>query len=101
MKKSAKTGLLMLFLAFGADFTVAAQNRIIHDWTLVTPLGEFGYVEIGGDGFPTEGDFLFGSFGYVQTGVRSSTLLMSTCLALLVAIGVIAWSVNRRLQTRR
>lgn len=71
-RRFCKTALFNVMFAFGLE---VASAKLIHDWTVSSSWGEFGYVELGGDGFPTEGDFLFGRFDYIQTGIGSSAVI--------------------------
>ena len=83
--------------AFGLE---VASAKLIHDWTVSSSWGEFGYVELCGDGFPTEGDLLFGRFGYIQTGIGSSAVIAAGTIFLISVVALAGWVTHRLIQKR-
>jgi hypothetical protein len=50
MQRLSRIALFIALFAFGLEVASATRSQVIHNWTVSTPLGEFGYVEIGGVG---------------------------------------------------
>ncbi len=89
------SALLALLLGLGAVTAQAAPSHIIHNWTIPTPLGEFGWLEIGGDEFPAERYFLFGQFAYFPTRASAPVVAIGAS-TVVVALGSLGFLLLKR-----
>ncbi|NLH74501.1 MAG: hypothetical protein GX456_15740 [Verrucomicrobia bacterium] len=92
--------LLALVVGLVAVTAQAASSRIIHNWTIRTPLGEFGWLEIGGDEFPAERYFLFGQLGYLPTRASASVVVIGAS-AVVVTLGTVGFLLLKLRYARR
>ena len=87
--------LVALLLGCAASTGRAAPSRTIHNWTLRTPLGEFGWIEIGGNEFANERYFLFGQFAYFPTRASAPVVAIGAS-AVVATTGLVGFLLLRR-----
>jgi len=88
---------------------VASPTYTVHDWTISTFIGEFGFAEIGrampdpktGQLPDTDRFFYFGPFGHTRTSLHSSSVRIAGYAVGIVVFALLAWAITLWLQKKR